>query len=183
MASLGDPIHVAFDSLHGLRSWDVPMTRLNHTPHAAAVYACTCLMINPLIVAAAPNSGLARRRKIDFADLADTPWLLPADTWTYALLAEAFRERRLAAPKVRLVTMSVQIRADLLADGECVTMFPTSVANHYGLRALQVDFPVRRVASCNRHLEEPELESGCRALYRMRPRGHEIKDQSFRKWG
>jgi len=61
-------------------------------------------MINPLIVAAAPNSGLARRRKIDFADLADTPWLLPADTWTYALLAEAFRERRLAAPKVRLVT-------------------------------------------------------------------------------
>src|SRR5262245_40127193 len=40
--------------------------------------------------------------------------------------------------------MSVQIRADLLADGECVTMFPTSVANHYGLRALQVDFPVPR---------------------------------------
>jgi len=102
------------------------------------------LFDDPLIVVAAPNSGLARRRKIDFADLADTPWLLPADTWTYALLAEAFRERRLAAPKVRLVTMSVQIRADLLADGECVTMFPTSVANHYGLRALQVDFPVRR---------------------------------------
>ena len=39
MASLGGPIHVAFDSLHGLRSCDVPMTRLNHTPHAAAVYA------------------------------------------------------------------------------------------------------------------------------------------------
>jgi DNA-binding transcriptional LysR family regulator len=101
------------------------------------------LFDDPLIVAAAPQSGLARRRKIDFADLADVPWLLPADTWTYALLAEAFRERKLEAPKVRLVTMSVQIRADLLADGECVTMFPTSVANHYGLKALRVDFPVR----------------------------------------
>jgi DNA-binding transcriptional LysR family regulator len=39
--------------------------------------------------------------------------------------------------------MSVQIRADLLADGECVTMFPTSVANHYGLKVLPLGFPVR----------------------------------------
>src|SRR5262249_44964648 len=31
------------------------------------------LFDDPLIVVAAPNSGLARRRKIDFADLADTP--------------------------------------------------------------------------------------------------------------
>jgi len=39
MASLSGPVHVAFDSLHGLRSCDVPITGLNHTPHATAVYA------------------------------------------------------------------------------------------------------------------------------------------------
>src|SRR5215471_15725427 len=39
MASLSGPVHVAFDTLHGLRSCDVPITRLNHTPHATAVYA------------------------------------------------------------------------------------------------------------------------------------------------
>ena len=39
MASLNGPVHVAFDSLHGLRSCDVPITGLNHTPHATAVYA------------------------------------------------------------------------------------------------------------------------------------------------
>src|SRR5215831_1280561 len=39
MASLSGPVLVAFDSLHGLRSCDVPITGLNHTPHATAVYA------------------------------------------------------------------------------------------------------------------------------------------------
>src|SRR5215470_7202792 len=33
------PVRVAFDTLHGLRSCDVPITGLNHTPHATAVYA------------------------------------------------------------------------------------------------------------------------------------------------
>src|SRR5262252_3796727 len=39
MASLSGPVHVAFDSRNGLRSCDVPITGLNHTPHATAVYA------------------------------------------------------------------------------------------------------------------------------------------------
>ena len=39
MASLSGPVRVAFDTLHGLRSCDVPITGLNHTPHATAVYA------------------------------------------------------------------------------------------------------------------------------------------------
>src|SRR5215469_11597206 len=39
MASLSGPVLVAFDSLHGLRSCDEPITGLNHTPHATAVYA------------------------------------------------------------------------------------------------------------------------------------------------
>jgi len=38
MASLSGPVRVAFDTLHGLRSCDVPITGLNHTPHATAVY-------------------------------------------------------------------------------------------------------------------------------------------------
>jgi DNA-binding transcriptional LysR family regulator len=100
------------------------------------------LFDDPLVVATAPHNRLARRRRVEFSDVAGAPWLLPADTWTHALLVEAFRERSLQPPKVRLVTMSVQIRAELLADGECVTMFPASVAKHYGLKLLPLDFPV-----------------------------------------
>jgi hypothetical protein len=39
MASLSGQVRVAFDQLHGLRSRDEPITGLNHTPHATAVYA------------------------------------------------------------------------------------------------------------------------------------------------
>jgi DNA-binding transcriptional LysR family regulator len=128
------------------RTYDLILIRWlprHREEHASDDLHVEFLFDDPLIVATAPHNRLARRRKIDLADLAGAPWLLPADTWSYALLAEAFRERKLEAPKVRLVTMSVQIRADLLADGECVTLFPTSVANHYGLRVLPVGLPVR----------------------------------------
>jgi hypothetical protein len=37
MASLSGPVHVAFDTLHGLRSCDVPITGLNHTPRNRCV--------------------------------------------------------------------------------------------------------------------------------------------------
>src|SRR5262249_20945975 len=39
MASLSGPVHVAFDTLHGLRSCDVPITGLHPPPHATAVFA------------------------------------------------------------------------------------------------------------------------------------------------
>jgi DNA-binding transcriptional LysR family regulator len=102
------------------------------------------LFDDPLVVSAGTQSRWARRRKIDFRELIDAPWLLPADTWSYSIVAEAFQSSGLKAPTIQLVTMSVQLRAQLLADSACVTVFPTSVARRYGLKILPVDLPAPR---------------------------------------
>jgi len=48
-------------------------------------------------------------------------------------------------PKVRLKTLSVHLRTNLLADGQFITAFPKSVADLYarrfGLKVLPVDLP------------------------------------------
>jgi DNA-binding transcriptional LysR family regulator len=102
------------------------------------------LFDDPLIVTAGTRRRWEGRRKIDLRDLIDAPWLLPADTWSYSIVAEAFQSAGLNPPNIQLVTMSVQLRAELLADSTCVTIFPTSVARRYGLKILPVHLPAPR---------------------------------------
>jgi len=99
-----------------------------------------------LVIAADAHNKLARRRKIDLAELADEPWILtPADSWAYLRLAEAFEQRGLKMPKASVLTLSVPLRNHLLADSNHITASASSVlrlhAARYGLRALSVDLP------------------------------------------
>jgi DNA-binding transcriptional LysR family regulator len=101
-----------------------------------------------LIIAADARNRLARRRKIDLAELVDEPWILtPADSWVYARLAEAFEQRGLKMPKASLVTFSVPLRNHLLAGSDRITAFSSALlrlnAAPYGLKALSVDLPRR----------------------------------------
>jgi DNA-binding transcriptional LysR family regulator len=101
-----------------------------------------------LVIAADARNKLARRRKIDLAELADEPWILqPADSWAYLRLAEAFEQRGLKMPKASLMTLSVPLRNHLLADSNHITASANSVlrlhAARYGLKALSVDLPRR----------------------------------------
>jgi DNA-binding transcriptional LysR family regulator len=61
--------------------------------------------------------------------------------------AEAFRARGLDLPKISLKTLSIHLRANLLATGPFITVFPHSVVHLYGnrfsLKVLPVDLPVR----------------------------------------
>jgi DNA-binding transcriptional LysR family regulator len=98
-----------------------------------------------LVVVAGKRTIWARRRKIDLADLADQPWLLPpTETWTYGFVAEAFRARGLGMPKVSLMTFSLPLVMHFLASGSFITVLPNSVASfHSGneiLKILAVDF-------------------------------------------
>ena len=101
-----------------------------------------------LIVAVGQQSPLARRRKLELADLVAEPWILSGpDTWNYIEIAGAFRSSGLDMPKISLETHSTLLRASLLASGHYIATFPNSVLRLYGdrfsLKALPVDFPVR----------------------------------------
>lgn len=106
------------------------------------------LFEDQLVIAAGSHTRWARRRKIDLADLADEPWILTEpNTWNNAIVAEAFGARKLKMPKISLMTLSVHLRANLLASGNFITVFPRSVMNLYAkrfsLKTLPVDFPAR----------------------------------------
>ena len=106
------------------------------------------LFDDTLVVAAGMQSRWARRRKIDLAELVNEPWILSAPaTWNHMVAAEAFRARGLDLPKISLKTLSIHLRANLLATGPFITVFPHSVVRLYGnrfsLKVLPVDLPVR----------------------------------------
>jgi DNA-binding transcriptional LysR family regulator len=101
-----------------------------------------------VVIAADARNKLARRRKIDLADLADQPWIFTrSDSWAYSRLAEAFEQRGLKMPKGSLLTLSVPLRIHLLANSNHISVFASSVlrlnAARYGLRELSVDLPQR----------------------------------------
>ena len=102
-----------------------------------------------LVVVAGKHTVWARRRRIDLADLTDQPWLLPPkETWTHGFVAEAFRERKLAMPKVSLMTFSLPLVMHFLARGCFITALPNSVVSLHSetdhLKSLPVNFPPSR---------------------------------------
>ncbi len=105
------------------------------------------LLDETAVVAAGASSPWARRRKIDLAELVNEPWILGGPhTWHRALADEIFRAQGLCVPQPRVTTMSIAIRARLLAAGPYLSMFLGSVvrrmmADRYAIRALPVDLP------------------------------------------
>jgi DNA-binding transcriptional LysR family regulator len=62
------------------------------------------------------------------------------------LVAEAFSEHRLRPPKVHIKTLSVHLRANIVATRSCITTFPWSVLlfhQQLQLKMLPVDLPAR----------------------------------------
>jgi DNA-binding transcriptional LysR family regulator len=106
------------------------------------------LFRDELAVVAGMESRWSRRRKIDLAELKNERWILSVPgTWNHTVVADAFRARGLGLPSVSLNTLSIHLRASLLATGTYITVFPISVLRTYGrrfsLKALPVDFPSR----------------------------------------
>jgi DNA-binding transcriptional LysR family regulator len=100
-----------------------------------------------LIVAGA-NSRWARRRKIGLAELSNERWILPSlNTLNSLALMQTFAALGIEAPRVRLVTFSVQLRVHLLTTGDYITVFPRSmmrlIADRMALKVLPIKLPVR----------------------------------------
>jgi DNA-binding transcriptional LysR family regulator len=98
------------------------------------------LFADRLVVAAGMQSRWARRRTIDLAELIDERWILTApDTWNYLGLAEAFRLRGLAIPKVSVVTSAVYVVTHLLSKGQFITATSKLIADSLSLNVLPID--------------------------------------------
>jgi DNA-binding transcriptional LysR family regulator len=88
---------------------------------------------------------LARRRKIDLAELIDEPWIFVGPTsWNRPWSEEIFRARGLNRPKPLITTDSIILRARLVAAGPCLGLFATLalrrlIADNYAIMALPVD--------------------------------------------
>jgi DNA-binding transcriptional LysR family regulator len=97
-------------------------------------------------VVAGAHTKWARRRKIDLAELIDEPWIPSGpDTWR-SVVEEIFRARGLNAPEPRMTTVSITLRARLVAAGPYLTFYGHSIlrqllADRYAITALPVDVP------------------------------------------
>ena len=91
------------------------------------------------------TSPWARRRKISLAELADAPWILPANSWNWWRVEEAFGAIGKNMPNAMVDTVSVALRQQLLATGRFVAAIPASTLRsniHKGLlKVLPVVLP------------------------------------------
>ena len=99
-----------------------------------------------LVVAVGQKSPWAARRRIDIAELRDERWILTGgDRWNYQVIARAFQARGIEMPKISMKTISVHLRANMVATGQFVATFPRSVldlyADRFGLKVLPIELP------------------------------------------
>ena len=124
------------------RSLDVVLGRM------PAVAACEdveaeVLYDEPILAVAGARSPWARAPSVSLRDLAAAPWILgPPGTAIRALVSEAFRAEGLEPPVAAVGTHSMQLRMQLLAQGDFVSSLPASLlrvnGRHWDLKALPV---------------------------------------------
>ncbi len=95
------------------------------------------------------TSRWARRRKVELADLADTPWILTMkNTFNHSCVMDAFQSRGLTMPPVILMSQLVPLRLYFLAHGDYIATFNTSLlrfnAELYDLKELPIRLSDRR---------------------------------------
>ena len=131
------------------RSLDIVLARggwpLEDT-HLVTDFNVETLYDDELVVAVGDRSHWARRRKIDISELRDEHWILTGDDRrNYQVIATAFQMRGIEMPQVSMKTISVHLRAHMVATGKFITTFPRSVVDLYadrlGLKVLPVDLP------------------------------------------
>jgi len=100
-----------------------------------------------LVVVAGVRSPWARRRKIELAELADAPWLLPTrDSVIGSLVVDVLRASGLNFPPKGVVTGAALHMISLIANGDSVAFFPRSLLGlgtiGLGLKVLPVDLSI-----------------------------------------
>jgi DNA-binding transcriptional LysR family regulator len=134
------------------RKVDLVLARWGHVPAEDDLdpeLDVQVLLNDPYLLVASAASPWARRRKVELADLADEPLIVPpVDAWGGALVAEAFRKRGLPVPNFVVSTLSISLRNELAATGQFVTLLTSSVVRTFGkryaLKVLPIELPAHR---------------------------------------
>src|SRR6516225_4149537 len=105
------------------RRVDVVVSRLHSPP--SEEYSAEVLYEDTLVVVTGLRNPLARRRKIEIAELLDEPWTFqPPDTNFGSFAMDAFRAVGLAPPRIAVATTSHTLHNELLATGRYLAMVP-----------------------------------------------------------
>lgn len=105
------------------RRVDVVVSRLHNPP--SEEYSAEVLYEDTLVVVTGLRNPLARRRKIEIAELLDEPWTFqPSDTNFGSFAMDAFRAVGLAPPRIAVATTSHTLHNELLATGRYLAMVP-----------------------------------------------------------
>jgi len=131
--------------------WLIAVVRIAGPPsdhHFGDDLLVEVLFNDETLVVAGQDSRWARRRKINIADLQREPWILPPpETLNSKVVMDAFQAAGVQPPQVNLVTFSVQLRINMLADGPYISVLPRSMMKLYGFRlpvkVLPVKLPAR----------------------------------------
>jgi len=110
------------------------------------------LFVDSYVVAAGARSPWVRRRRIELAELANEPWVLPPPGGVIgSVVMEAFRARGLDYPRAAVVSVGPEVRMSLLATGRFLSIFPASAlripARRPEIKVLPIELPEPRVPS------------------------------------
>ena len=117
---------------------------------ASDEHSAEVLFEDPLVVVTGSNNPLARRRKIEVAELLDKPWTLqPRENNFGSFAMDAFRDAGLVPPRISVATTSSNLRGEMLATGRYLSMVPRYwmllPRRHPSLSILPVEFPNTRI--------------------------------------
>ena len=102
------------------------------------------LLDEAIVVAVSSKSRWATRRKIALQELQKEPWILaPGKNIARSLVEDAFRAQGLTPPRPLVTTFSMQLRMQLLANGQHLTVFTDTAvrysAERWSLKVLPID--------------------------------------------
>jgi DNA-binding transcriptional LysR family regulator len=129
------------------RHIDFVVSRMYSPP--SEEHSVEVLFEDPLVVVAGPNNALARRRKVEFAELLDEPWTLQPPENNFGAFARDALRAAGASPRITVATTSSNLRGEMLATGRYLTMVPRYWVllprKRSSLRVLPVEFPNTRL--------------------------------------
>jgi DNA-binding transcriptional LysR family regulator len=138
------------DILHrelNARSLDLVITR-SGGPFKEEQFGFETLYDDALVVLAGLKNPLARRRRIELAELVNEPWALPTlESAVTQAAIKAFRTSGLDCPRATLVTSSPEMRIDLVATGRFLTITASRFRSRRPqLKVLPVELPMAPMA-------------------------------------